>query len=60
MKNNNNILKKQKINILREELNNSILEDKDYSIIYDLSVKLDELIADYYRNADSIEDVKFG
>jgi len=60
LKNNNNILKKQKINILREELNNSILEDKDYSIIYDLSVKLDELIADYYRNADSIEDVKFG
>lgn len=60
MKNNNNVLKKQKINILREELNNSILEDKDYSIIYNLSVQLDELIADYYRNADSIEDVKFG
>lgn len=59
MNNNNNVLKKQKINILREELNNSILEDKDYSIIYDLSVQLDELIADYYRNSDNIEDVRF-
>lgn len=60
MNNNNNVLKKQKINILRKELNESILEDKDYSIIYDLSVQLDELIADYYRNSDGIEDVQFG
>lgn len=43
-------LKKKKINELRKALDESILEDKDYSIIYDLSVKLDELIADYYRN----------
>lgn len=59
MNNNKNVLKKQKINILREELNNSILEDKDYSIIYDLSVQLDELIADYYRNIDNEDDMNF-
>lgn len=34
---------------LRDELNNSIIQGKDYSIIYSLSVKLDELIAKYYR-----------
>lgn len=34
----------------REELNQSIIEDKDYSIIYKLSVELDELIAEFYRN----------
>lgn len=36
----------------REELNRSILENKDYSIIYKLSVELDELIAEFYRNSD--------
>ena len=34
---------------LRDELNKSIEEEKDYSVIYDLSVKLDKLIAEYYR-----------
>ena len=34
---------------LRDELNKSIEEGKDYSIIYELSVKLDELIAEFYR-----------
>ena len=34
---------------LRDELNKSIEEGKDYSIIYDLSVKLDQLIAEYYK-----------
>lgn len=34
---------------LRDELNNAIEEGKDYSIIYDLSVKLDMLIAEFYR-----------
>ena len=34
---------------LRDELNKSIEEGKDYSIIYDLSVKLDKLIAEYYK-----------
>ncbi len=34
---------------LRDELNKSIEEGKDYDIIYNLSVKLDELIAEFYR-----------
>ena len=34
---------------LRDELNKSIEEGKDYEIIYDLSVKLDELIAEFYK-----------
>ena len=33
----------------REELNSSIEQGKDYSIIYKLSVELDELIARYYK-----------
>ena len=33
----------------RDELNKSIEEGKDYSIIYDLSVKLDKLIAKFYQ-----------
>ena len=34
---------------LREKLNKSILAEKDYSIIYSLSLELDELIARFYR-----------
>ena len=34
---------------LRDELNKAIEEGKDYSIIYDLSIQLDELIADFYK-----------
>lgn len=34
---------------LRDELNNSIIQGKDYDTIYNLSVKLDELIAEFYR-----------
>lgn len=33
----------------REELNKSIAENMDYSIIYKISVELDDLIAEYYR-----------
>ncbi len=33
---------------LREKLNNSILNGEDYSITYQISVELDELIAKYY------------
>ena len=40
---------KEKINNLREELNESITHNEDYSIIYDISVKLDKLIAEYYE-----------
>ena len=34
---------------LRDELNKSIEECKDYDYIYELSVKLDDLIAEFYR-----------
>lgn len=40
----------EKICKKREELNRSIIENKDYSIIYKLSVELDELIAEFYKN----------
>ena len=33
---------------LRDELNKSIEEGQDYSVIYELSVKLDKLIAKFY------------
>ena len=39
----------EKINKKREELNKSIAENKDYSVIYKISVELDELIAQFYR-----------
>ena len=35
---------------LRDKLNESIVTGQDYSIIYQLSIELDELIAEYYRN----------
>ncbi len=35
---------------LRDQLNESIISGNDYSITYKLSVELDELIAQYYRN----------
>ena len=34
---------------LRDELNNSIIEGKDFNTIYSLSVKLDELIVEFYK-----------
>ena len=34
---------------LRDKLNKSIEERQDYTIIYKLSIELDELIAKYYR-----------
>ena len=33
---------------LREKLNQSIVSGEDYSVIYKLSVELDDLIAKYY------------
>lgn len=33
---------------LREKLNKSIIDEKDYNIIYKISIELDELIAKYY------------
>ncbi len=35
---------------LRDKLNKSIEQGDDYSITYQLSVELDELIAQYYEN----------
>ncbi len=43
------MLNKKEINILREKLNKSILENKDYQTIYNISTELDRLIAQYYR-----------
>ena len=36
---------------LRDKLNQSIIDGKDYSYIYKLSVELDELIAKYYKES---------
>lgn len=35
--------------VLRDKLNRSIEKGEDYSVIYKLSIELDELIAKYYR-----------
>lgn len=40
---------------LREELNKSIIEGKDYSVVYQISIELDELIAKYYKEASTRE-----
>lgn len=34
---------------LRDKLNKSIEEGQDYSIVYQLSIELDDLIAAYYQ-----------
>lgn len=34
---------------LREKLNESILNESDYNITYQISVELDQLIAQYYK-----------
>ena len=34
---------------LRDKLNKSIEDGEDYSVIYQLSIELDELIAEYYN-----------
>ena len=39
-----------KICKLRDELNLSIIQGKDYDTIYKLSIKLDKLIAEFYKN----------
>ena len=36
---------------LRDKLNKSIVSGEDYSVIYKLSVELDELIAKYYQQS---------
>ena len=36
---------------MRDKLNKSIEKNLDYSIIYNISIQLDELIAQYYRES---------
>ena len=43
---------------LRDRLNESIVTGKDYNIIYQLSIELDELIAEYYRNETVRNNIK--
>ena len=38
---------------LRDKLNKSIENGDDYSIIYQLSIELDELIANYYKSVQN-------
>ena len=35
---------------LRNRLNESIVSGEDYRVVYQLSIELDELIAQYYRS----------
>lgn len=34
---------------LREKLNNSIINGEEYEVVYKLSIELDELITEYYK-----------
>lgn len=43
---------------LREVLNKSIVEGEDYSVVYQISIELDELIAKYYQEASRGEQKK--
>ena len=42
---------------LRNKLNKSIEDGEDYSVIYQLSVELDDLIANFYNDV-SVEEIK--
>ena len=44
---------KEEINKLREKLNESIINNEDYEIIYNLSIELDKLIAEYYNELEN-------
>lgn len=46
------IMINDEICILREKLNKSIEDGEDYSIIYKLSVELDELITRFYNEKE--------
>lgn len=43
---------------MRDKLNKSILDGKDYTIIYKISVELDELISKYYKQEVIIKKYK--
>ena len=40
---------------LRNRLNESIISGEDYSIVYQISIELDELIAEYYRRSKKVK-----
>ena len=44
----------EKIREVRDKLNESIITGKAYKEIYNLSVELDELIAQYYRQSTPV------
>lgn len=46
-----------KIREARDKLNESIITGKDYEVIYNLSVELDELIAKYYLKKEIDNDI---
>ena len=46
------VLIDEKICKLREELNKSIQNGEDYEKIYMISVRLDDLIAEYYKDTE--------
>ena len=43
---------------LREKLHESILKKNDYEVTYQLSVELDQLIAEYYSTNINLNNVK--
>lgn len=45
-----------KICKLREKLNKCISNGEDYSVIYKVSVELDELIVQYYATASEVSN----
>ena len=45
-----------KISQVREKLNKCITDGENYSVIYKVSVELDELIAQYYARAAKIKN----
>ena len=52
---NGDIMIDEEISKLRDKLNQSIIDKKDYNIIYKLSIELDELIAQYYSKNMKIQ-----
>lgn len=46
----------EKICKVRDKLNKCITDGEDYSVIYKVSVELDELIAQYYARAAKMEN----
>ncbi len=48
----------KKIILLRNKLDNMLIENADYETIYSLSIELDELIVEYYKNMDLINNKK--